>query len=439
MLGLHLDRNNAGTTHADRVHRLLGACHGEGMYSVDRSGAKPRNTPEVRAVEEIVEAAQYHKYGLRVNPRHLAKITGMAAQFAYALNVPSVTVEVEGDVVWVRVPREDRPAYVLYDDAWALGPDLPAGHVLLGVNEEGQQLTLDLDAAPHCAVIGMSGSGKSTLMQTMVHSAHQRDGVEVALFDPGLDLAPLSGFGNTWQGGAFSSDADIEACAVYLAETLHQHTGRLYVFVDEAPRLCRRSRLRAALVTLGNEGRRYGVHLVLGAQTPKELGADLMANVGVSIVGQMRDAQHAAQATGKPGTGAEMIAEPGRFVVTKGARMVRLQAAMLAPDTLARYARQWPPRYGVLPVTPKAAIPPTPQPHQAPRAVAVMQSTADFDTSAPYRGDALPASVRSKIVRYWMRQGKPPTRRQVGEWVGVVNIDNDKWHRWLSESLGVHA
>ena len=112
-LSLHLDRRRTGTTHSDRMQHLLGACHKAKMYRIDKSSIQPRVIAEVKAVE-VVETPLYWKYGLKPESQHLDKARGMAAQFAYVLNLPRVFVEVEGDV---RVcPRatgdERRPAYL---------------------------------------------------------------------------------------------------------------------------------------------------------------------------------------------------------------------------------------------------------------------------------------------------------------------------------------
>lgn len=437
LFGLHLDKPRAGTHYADRMQHILGCCHACGLWREDRYGAQVRRLPLVRAGEILApDNAPVESYGLIVPPANLAKVLGMARQFASALNVPRVTVAQDGGVVWVRVPIE-RPGYLSYEDAWSLAPDLPEGHVLLGVNDEGAQVTLDLDGAPHCALFGMSGSGKSTLLRTMAFSATQR-GATVALLDPSSDLAPLSGLSQVWQSGYFENEQQIETCLRYLAEqTLHNvQQGRLYVFVDEAPRLCRRTPLRDALVQLGNEGRRFGIHLVLGAQSQKELGTSLMANIGVSIVGKMRDAQHAAQAAGQSRTGAEKIADPGRFIVTKGERTVNLHAARMSPALLDKLAWEFHPRHGVLPITPEPDIAKPAESHQAPR-VAVAQSVGPSVSGDPGRApDELPASVRHAIIAHWRRYNRPPTRRWIAEQVGALDIDKGKHHRWLTESLG---
>jgi len=213
MLRLHLDRKRGGTHYSDRMHRILGVCHACGILWHEekvmyRNGASEiQRMEDVRPEGRVVVTAQYEKYGLRVNPRVLGRLRGMGEQFAYVLNVASVGVEVDGDVVYVRVPRERGAGegVVLYEEAWALAPEVPGGSLLLGVDEEQKQLLLDLGSAGnvHCAVIGMTGSGKSTLMKTMILSAEMVGGAKVALFDPSGGFYPLSGHPAVWRGGLF--------------------------------------------------------------------------------------------------------------------------------------------------------------------------------------------------------------------------------------------
>ncbi|MFA5053742.1 MAG: FtsK/SpoIIIE domain-containing protein [Parcubacteria group bacterium] len=427
------DKPGAGTRLSDAMIRLTGVCYQCGLVDTDASGQRHA---QVRAGRTIApERGPVTSHELIVSPRALKRVLAMHREFAAALNVSSVTVRQEGGSVWVDVPTS-HPGHLTYEEAWAMHPDLPHGHVLLGVNGHGDQLALDLPNAPHCAVIGMSNSGKSTLLRTMVHSCQSQQGITVAIMDPKSDMAPLSGFGHVWQGGYFERPEEIEACLCYLTEnTRHNTDGLLFVFVDEAPWLCKRPRIREALVQLANMGRHDGIHLVLGAQSPSELGAALMSNMGVTIIGRMRDAQHAAQASGQRGTGAERIAEPGRFIVTKGEARRDLQAAMMTRQLIDKLTWEWPPRHGVVPSTPE----PTPMPadsHQAAQA-ALDTSSSGAPGRAP---DDLPADVRARIVRYYVQHSRRPTRRQVSAWCGVPGgLDNDKWHRWLSESLGVHA
>lgn len=428
------DKPGAGTRLSDAMHRLTGCAFACGLYTMDpRTGTRYPQVRAGRTAESPRSPVVSHE--LIVEPRALKRVLTMGREFAHALNVPSVRVRQQGGSVWVDVPTH-HPGHLTYEETWALAPDIPPGKLLLGVNGHGDQLLLDLPGAPHCAVIGMSRSGKSTLLRTMVHSCQNQPGVQVALLDPRSELAPLSGFGHIWQNGYFEREDEIEACLVHLAnETRHNgKTGWLFVFVDETPRLCRRPAVRAALEQIANEGRHVGYHLVLGAQTPKELGAGLMANMGVTIVGKMRDAQHAAQAAGQRGTGAERIAEPGQFVVAKGDERRDLRAAMMSRELIDKLCWEWPPRHGVVPVCG----------HDMPIETQITPSTHRVSIAAPAGGDPgrgpdeLPPHVRSKIVRHFVRYGRPPTRRQVSQWAGIEGgLDNDKWHRWQEEAIGI--
>jgi hypothetical protein len=425
------DKPGAGTRLSDALLRLTGCCHQCGLYDTDATGQRHALVRAGRSI--ATERGPVASYELIVAPKALKRVLTMRREFAQVLNVSSVTVRQEGGSVWVDVPTS-HPGHLTYEDAWALAPDIPTGHVLLGVNGQGAQLTLDLPAAPHCAVIGMSHSGKSTLLRTMVHSCQSQPGVTVALFDPGAELAPLSGFGHVWQGGYFERPDEIEACLCYLAEqTRHNDSGLLFIFVDETPSLCKRPRLRDALIQLANMGRHGGMHLVLGAQSPSDMGAALMANMGVTIIGRMRDAQHAAQASGQKGTGAERITDPGRFIVTKGEARRDLQAAMMTRQLIDKLTWEWPPHHGVVPSTPTAVSVPARFTPSAQAAKSAMPAPGGDPGRAP---DELPPHVRHAIIAHWRKEGRPPTRRWIAAQVGALDIDRGKHHRWLTESLG---
>ena len=55
----------------------------------------------------IVLTPKYEKYGLEVNPKVLKEVKGMGPQFALGLNVSQAGIEVRGDCVYVKVPRDD--------------------------------------------------------------------------------------------------------------------------------------------------------------------------------------------------------------------------------------------------------------------------------------------------------------------------------------------
>jgi hypothetical protein len=246
MLGLHLDRRRKGTHYSDRLHRILGVCHAMGILWTEEKITHRDGTTETYRMELVRSAgargadgretsepavlvtSQYEKYALHVNPRVLSRIRGMAPQLAYALNVPSVAVEVDGDVVFVRVPRECsvQDGTILFEQCWAMAPDIPQGSLLLGVDEEQQQLVLDLGDPKntHAAVIGMTGSGKSTLMKTMILSAEMVGGAKVALLDPSGGFEPLSGHPAVWRSGMFRRAEECEGALEVLVRMMSQRS-----------------------------------------------------------------------------------------------------------------------------------------------------------------------------------------------------------------------
>lgn len=447
------DPENDGTHLADRMFRIRSVCAELGLLAVATKAPDGRTYMKQVLDDEregdIVapEGAAIEEYALRpLETRKLQRYLAIAPQIAYKLNVPEVKVERRGDTVWVQVPADakDVPDVVTFAQAWALAPDFPAHHVLLGVSAKGKQLTLDLDANWHVGVFGQSNSGKSTLLKTIGLSCLITRAYRLALLDPKRDLAPLSGHELVWQHGYFSDLDDVRACLVYLARQVANNVdlrneGReLVVLLDESKRVTEDSTTLDALAALLETGRHSGLHVIMGAQAPTGFSTRISNNWSAVLVGRMGTAQAAGIAGARESAS---IRKRGAFVGKSNlSDRFAFQAAM--PE-LDEWTRRYPPRRGVLPATPKAVTPEPAQPHQAaPRVVAVTvaQSTAPVVVEGtPYRGDELPPSVRARIVRHYVRQGKPPTRRQVGEWVGVVNIDNDKWHRWLSESLGVHA
>ena len=411
------DRQRRGTHYSDRMHRILGACRDCGILWHEervtyRHGASEvKRVDDVQAVGSVLITPQYEKYGLRVNPRVLPRLKGMGSQFAYALNVPSASVEVDGNVVYVRVPRPQGEAddTIFFKQAWAIAPDVPTGHLLLGVDEDQRQLLVDLTRASnvHAAVIGMTGSGKSTLMRTMILSAQLSGGAQVALFDPSGGFEPLSGHPSVWRGGLFR---EAEACDLGL-EALTRAMGRLgrkltYVFVDEVPELVmQRPRIKGHLARLAQAGRHVGMHLILGAQHPlaSELGPTTMRNIAVRLVGRVADRSAAYNATARRDSGAEHLRGRGDFVYVNGSAMRHFQAAMVSEPTMAAWAERYPPKGPRVPVRLTQSVS---QPRIAQRAEA-----SSAGSGRPL--DEIPASVIEAIRGYMREHGEAPSSNWV--------------------------
>jgi len=412
-----LDRNRKGTHYSDRMHRILGVCQQCGILSHSERVNYRDGTSEVRRVDDVepvgkvLVTPQYEKYGLFVNPRVLPRLKTMAPQFAYALNVPSTSVEVEGNVVYVRVAKARAAAgkALTFGDAWSIAPEIPVGSLLLGVDEDHRQLVLELVSPTnvHAAVIGMTASGKSTLMRTMALSAQRIGGAKVALFDPSLGFQPLSGHPSVWRGGLFSGAGDCEAGLDSLARSIGMGNSELtYVFVDEVPELVmQRPRIREHLARLAQAGRHAGIHLVLGAQHPlaSDLGSTTLRNIPVRLVGRVSDRTAAYNAAGRGDSGAESLRGSGDFVVINGSAIRHFQAAIVPGDELESLAVHFPPRKARVPIRPRIGS----------RSVLVARRAPDADGLGGRPLDDIPFSVIEEIQKYVREQGKPPSSNWV--------------------------
>ena len=437
MLGLHLDRPRKGTHYADRYHRILGTCHQMGvLWEIQRSSyhgtPKEYRVELVKGTDTVILTPQYEKYGLRVSPKVLQRIRGMAPQFALALNVPAVAIEVDGDTVYIRVPREGASTGLDFEQAWALAPDVPQGSLLLGILDDGTQGCLDLVANVHCAVIGMTGSGKSTLMRTMILSA-EMVGAPVVLCDPlKRGFWALSGHPAVEFGGMFADPRDIEQALGLLVQrvrTAHDDSTLLYVFVDEVPELVRqRPKIAEHLGVIASMGRHAGVHLVLGSQTAlsSALGELTVKNLPCVLLGKVRSAQDSYSASGRAEVGAELLRGAGDMVGITSARTTHLQAAQPSPQLLDQWARRYPPSWGKLP-----ALPALPAERITASGFVRMQSTAplgssgklpelipssDSDQGEPGRPEEEPSRrMVCWCASWWKEHGAPPTLTAIYE------------------------
>lgn len=416
-----VDRRGTGTHYADRLHRILSVCrdcgllwHNERIARRD-GGSEVRRVDDIAPTDSVLVTPRYEKYGLQVNPRVLTRLVNLGPQFAYALNVPGVNVEVDGNVVYVRVPRPEAEgsSAVLFEDAWDAAPDIPVGSLLLGVDEDQRQLVLELVAPTnvHAAVIGMTGSGKSTLMRTMILSAQMIGGARVALFDPSGGFRALSGHPSVWRGGLFQAPEACEAGLRVLAEAIgRRHDGLTYVFVDEVPELVmQHPRIKDYLARLTQAGRHAGMHVVLGAQHPlaKDLGPTTMRNVAVRLVGRVADRSAAYNATGRNDSGAEALRGGGDFIVVNGSLLQHFQAAMVSPKLLEEWARRYPPRDARVPAQPIATAS---RPSPASHAGSVSRTATSVVRGSGGRPlDDIPPFVVQAIRGYHARHGHPPS------------------------------
>ena len=439
-----LDHKRQGTHYSDRMSRILHVCQDCGLLWHEERSTYRNGSSEIRRIDDIEPSgsvrltAQYEKYGLRVNPRLLPRLRNMGEQFAYALNVPGTSVEIDGNVVYVRVPRprDERDETITYEQAWKIAPDIPVGSLLLGVDEEQHQLVIELTAptSVHAAVVGMTGSGKSTLMRTMILSAQMIGGAQVALFDPSGGFRALAGHPSVWRGGLFRTPDECELGLAALARSIGRGAPRLtYVFVDEVPELImQRPKIKDHLARLAQAGRHAGLHLVIGAQHPlaSDLGPMTMRNIPVRLVGRVADTTAAYHATGRRNSGAETLRGRGDFMVVNGGTMQHFQVAYASPNNLLTWARHFPPRSPRLPATVSPA---------RGRPLSLVSSVNDPGTSPGRPPDDIPLAVIQEIRRYMASERRAPSSnwiyRTTREMLPTGGFNRDKARRALEIAM----
>lgn len=412
-----LDQKRKGTHYADRMHRILGVCQDCGILwheervAFTNGSSGLRRVHDIEPVGRVLVTPRYEKYGLTVNTRVLPRLKRMAPQFAYALNVPSTSVEVDGNVVYIRVPLDEAQSdgLVSFEEAWSIAEGIPSGSLLLGVDDDRRQLVLEMIAPTnvHAAVVGMTGSGKSTLLKTMIMAAQRIGGSQVALFDPSGGFRPLSGHPSVWRGGLFHHPDACELGLEALANGIGRGRGRLtFVFVDEVPELiAQRPQIKKHLARLAQAGRHAGLHLIIGAQhlLASDVGSMTLRNIPVRLVGRVSDRTAAYQATGRSDTGAESLRGRGDFVAVNGSTVRHFQVAYLSDADLQEWARRYAPRDAMVPVRPEARVA-----HTTP--VYALSGTGGGGGGGDGRPpDEIPDPALREIERYIRQNGHRPS------------------------------
>lgn len=356
--------------------------------------------------EEIITPAfvrvgqQYELHFLNVPAPLFQRVRALAPQFALVLDCGSVGVEAQDKMVVVRVPIQAEGRGVLNFLDVLPGENMGVGNVLLGVDEKGDVLKLDMTKPEntHAAVVGMTGSGKSSLMHTMATSAILHRTGKVALLDPSRGLEFLSGHPLIWRGGLFGTPEECELALWTLAGSVYKPREQpILVFVDEVPDLIAMdARIADHLARIAQAGRNGNIHLVMGAQefTAGIVGQMVARNTGVRLVGSVTDPHAASNATGRKSTRAQDLQGAGDFLLVRGTLQTRFQAPLVSET----FKRDFVERFGL-------RAPRVPVRAQAKKATPVLDPTG-----GPGRPlDDIPDEVVEAIQEFAQANGDPPT------------------------------
>ena len=274
---------------AEEVERLTSAweraCLGAGLIRRIETVSGPTLIPP-RVT--FVNLGPPDRLTVRLEPGMVADdLRSLAPRLAPHLGAYGLRIEPRGRGEWCIVT-------LLYEDPLDGVLSLPegplSGPVLIGTDEQGQDVTADPADLGHIAVQGATGSGKSAFLYSLLSQLADRDGITVTGVDPsGILLRP---FTEGPRSGPLLGLSDPEIIADYthrLVEDMDQRVRRIprdrdslpeseglrFLVFEEFPGLLRYldaadnkigKRVRAYVARLLAEGRKAGIRVILVAQ-----------------------------------------------------------------------------------------------------------------------------------------------------------------------------
>lgn len=208
----------------------------------------------------------------------------------------------------------------------------------------------------HLLAVGASGSGKTTLMQTMLIGMCENtspDMLQVEVYDPRETQLGFFGSGacklpHVRSHSDVSSIVEIlkyarslidkrQSVSPEYADDPNHNPGwkRILIVIDEFAVLMDSGLGRSVLSDISHiskEGRKFGVHLLFGAQNVSaKTAGDVLKSFVDRIVGQVASAQDAVYASGVQKSGAENLTGKGHFILKVGSVTSKFNA-YLVPD-----------------------------------------------------------------------------------------------------------
>lgn len=206
---------------------------------------------------------------------------------------------------------------------------------------------------PHVIVAGTTGSGKTTLsVNALVTMCAMNSPATLSLIviDPkGMNIANSALVDLPHLACPVITEVSDALAVVHQVYAIMQGyrkqaanavgrwrpPSRIVLFIDELAELVSVDpSIVKVLVSIGRIGREYDINMWLATQRPTHavISGELLANVPVSVVGMVRDAQEAHIATGIAQTGCEKLPGRGVFNVFKYGRRERVQVFWIDPD-----------------------------------------------------------------------------------------------------------
>ncbi len=303
------------------------------------------------------------------NSHHLDQLRKGLGKLAFRLGVPddsvTLTVSNQPGVVDLDIPRAAARWHSVSPDrlfAWADRPHTETLPIWLGQSPLGDDVAMDLAAAPHIFVAGVTGSGKTVCLYSMLVSllaTLSPDQLQLALIDP--KGTEMSAFGNIPQlFGRMVAKSVVDAAEILtgLVEEMDsrnrlftelgvrnideasEKTGmpRIVLVVEELADLFMQSReLETPLVRLAQKSRSAGIHLILATQRPDAatFSGLLRSNIPVRIA--LRVQKRTESKIILDQGGAEALLGKGDMLVrlTDRPKLVRVHGANIGNSEIA--------------------------------------------------------------------------------------------------------
>lgn len=284
-------------------------------------------------------------FGVRLNdPRQLEKATGLADAFALAAKTDSV----------LAYPRRGLINYQiqLQDIFWQFYTRADVSGLAVGLKEQRQPVNFSFDDAPHAIFAGTSGAGKTeAIKSTLVALAttYTPDKLRLVLVDTDSEFDFFSNIAHLALPVATTISQAVRGLQSAYAEFLARKENHLKdkaplaIVIDEVSDLTGDKANVEILKDIAKQGRKYGIHLILGTQRPsqKEL-PNIMDNVRNRFVGAVDNAQSSAFLTGHSGLDAHKLTGKGDFLHVVNGQAERFQVAIAREKDIAGVPRKTP-------------------------------------------------------------------------------------------------
>jgi S-DNA-T family DNA segregation ATPase FtsK/SpoIIIE len=291
----------------------------------------------------------------------IEKLRGRSRDIAMALDVPHVEVGHEAGHAAVTIPlpaaywRQPDFARMWFQVQVAEGRQSRSDlQVLLGLDDNGRVLTLDLASAktPHLLIAGTTGAGKTNLLRSVLASLvllNAPSQVQIVLVD--VKRYEFTGF-NGVQHMLFPVVTDKTSWPAAVGQVItrmrerrqqgpaRELMPRFLLVIDEVATVLEEYHgLEASLRELTATGRAEGCHAVLATQKPtaKALSTLISSNLPARIAGACVSATDALIITGRAQSGAEKLPGHGAFLlVTEGGKVRQFTAPLVEEQDLDR-------------------------------------------------------------------------------------------------------